>query len=143
MYEGFKSRAAAVRQLLGRADVGFVIVASPSPVSVDEALYFHQHLQAQEMPIAGVVANRVAPDLWPADGPLPSAETLAAALPGDASDLPARLARTLADHQVFARADRREVERLFAVTEGAKAAIPRLEADVHDLAGLAALASRL
>jgi len=143
MYDGFKTRAAAVRELLGRADVGFVIVASPSPVSVDEALYFHEQLRAKAMPIAGVVANRVTTDLWPADGPLPSAEALAAARPGGASDLPARLARTLADHQVFARADRREVERLFAVTTGAKAALPRLETDVHDLAGLATLAARL
>ncbi len=95
------------------------------------------------MPIAGVVANRVTPDLWPAAGPLPSAEALAAALPGASPDLAGRLARTLADHQVFAGADRRQVERLFAVREGAKLAVPRLETDVHDLAGLAALAARL
>ncbi len=143
MYDGFKRRAAAVRELLGRADVGFVVVASPSPVSVDEALYFHEQLRAKSMPIAGVVANRVTPDLWPADGPLPSAGALAAVLPGASTDLAGRLARTLADHQIFARADRSHVERLFAAGEGAKLALPRLEADVHDLAGLAALGDRL
>ncbi len=146
MYEGFKNRAAAVRDLLGQPDVGFVIVASPSPVSVDEALFFHEHLHAESMPIAGVVANRVTPDLWPAGQPLPATEEIAAALPeGGAGDplLAGRLAATLAEHQVFARADMREVSRLFAATGGAQVALPRLESDVHDLAGLAQLARRL
>ncbi|HET6921522.1 MAG TPA: ArsA family ATPase, partial [Anaeromyxobacteraceae bacterium] len=38
MYEGFKTRAAAVRALLAEPQVGFVIVSSASPLSVDEAL---------------------------------------------------------------------------------------------------------
>ena len=37
MYEGFKARAAAVRVLLGQPTTGFVLVASPSPLSIDEA----------------------------------------------------------------------------------------------------------
>ncbi len=142
MYEGFKNRAAAVRELLGHRDVGFVLVSSASPLSVDETLYFHEHLHAEGMPIAGVVANRVTPDLWAGGGPLPDAAALAAPLGGD-GDLAGRLARTLADHQMFARADAREIERLFAGTSGAHVTIPRLESDVHDLGGLAALAARL
>jgi hypothetical protein len=54
-----------------------------------------------------------------------------------------RLARTLAEHQVFARADAREVLRLFAEVEGARVAVPLLESDVHDLSGLASLAAWL
>ncbi len=142
MYEGFKTRAAAVRELLGRPDVGFVVVASPTPISVGEALFFHEHLHAEGMPIAGVVANRVTPDLWPGPAPLPGAKALAAALGGDAS-LAARLAATLAEHQTFARADARELGRLFSGAEGGKVSIPRFETDVHDIAGLAALAARL
>jgi anion-transporting ArsA/GET3 family ATPase len=145
MYEGFKERAAAVRRLLAQPDVGFVIVASASPRSVDEALYFHERLHAESMPIAGVVANRVTPALW-TDGPLPSAEVLAAALAEQemgAERLAGRLAITLAEHEVVAAADAREVARLFSQAAGAQVAIPRLERDVHDLAGLAALAARL
>ncbi|HVP67294.1 MAG TPA: ArsA-related P-loop ATPase [Anaeromyxobacteraceae bacterium] len=146
MYEGFKSRAAAVRGLLGQPEVGFVLVSSASPLSIDEALFFHGHLRAGAMPVAGVVANRVTPDLWTGDAPLPSASSLAASLGGggeaDAA-LAARLARTLAEHQVFARSDGRELKRLWRGTSGAQVAIPRLRSDVHDLGGLAALASWL
>jgi len=144
MYDGFKARAAAVRGTLSRPDVGFVLVSSPSPLSIDEALFFHGHLRAQSMPIAGVVANRVTPDLWPGDRPWPSADQIEAALvaagAGDAS-LAARLANTLAEHQIFAQSDARELRRLRRGTSGAHASIPRLPSDVHDLASLAALGS--
>jgi anion-transporting ArsA/GET3 family ATPase len=145
MYEGFKNRAAAVRTLLAQPDVGFVIVSSASPRSVDEALFFHERLHAEGMPIAGVVANRVTTPLW-AGGALPGSDELRAALAAigapDAS-LAARLARTIDEHEVIARADAREVERFFAAARGPQVAVPRLETDVHDLAGLARLAERL
>jgi len=146
MYDGFKARAAAVRGLLGQPEVGFVLVSSASPLSIDEALFFHEHLRAGRMPVAGVVANRITPDLWAADAPLPSAANLTAALGGDSDPdggLAARLARTLAEHQVFARSDARELRRLRRGTSGAQVSIPRLPTDVHDLGGLAALASWL
>jgi anion-transporting ArsA/GET3 family ATPase len=147
MYEGFKDRAAAVRALLAHPDVGFLIVTSPSPRSVDEALFFYERLHAESMPIAGVVANRVTPDLWPEGEPLPDAGGLAAALAACGlvreGDLGERLARTLAEHQVLARADARQLEVLFDSAHGARAVVPRLESDVHDLAGLARLAACL
>jgi anion-transporting ArsA/GET3 family ATPase len=146
MYEGFKDRAAAVRALLSRPDVGFVLVASPSPPSIDEALAFHERLHAEDMPIAGVVANRVTPDLWPSGGPLPGAAQLDAALAerggGDGS-LAARLAETLSEHQALALAERRALARLFEGTQAPRVVAPRLEVDVHDLAGLARLGERL
>jgi anion-transporting ArsA/GET3 family ATPase len=147
MYEGFKHRAAAVRALLAEPQVGFVIVSSPSPLSVEEALFFHERLHAESMPIAGVVANRVTLDLWPQGADLPDGAALAGALEGrgepGAVDLAERLARTLREHQAFARADRAQVARLFAATGGAQVSVPRLESDVHDLAGLAELGARL
>jgi anion-transporting ArsA/GET3 family ATPase len=140
MYEGFKERAAEVHALLSRPEVGFVLVTSPSPVAIEEVLAFHERLHAESMPIAGVVANRVTPDLW-SDGPLPSAAEIAAALPGRRGDaaLAGRLALTLAEHQALAEAERRALEGLFAVLEAPHAVVPRLETDVHDLAGLARL----
>jgi len=146
MYEGFKNRAAAVRALFAEPSVGFVLVSSASPRSVDDALYFRERLHAESMPIAGVVANRVTPVLWPGGGALPEADELAAALgrrgvAGPA--LAARLARTLDEHETLARADAREVERLFEAAPGPHVVLPRLETDVHDLAGLARLAAGL
>ncbi|HET9554254.1 MAG TPA: ArsA-related P-loop ATPase [Anaeromyxobacteraceae bacterium] len=142
MYEGFKDRAAEVRRLLGQPSTGFVLVASPSPLSIDEALAFHERLHAEGMPVAGLVANRVTPDLWPGAAPLPDEAALRAALPGDAA-LCGRLAATLAEHQRLARADAQALERLFAAVPVARSVVPRLERDVHDLAGLARLAERL
>lgn len=145
MYGGFKARAATVRALLADPQVGFVLTSSPSPRSVDETLFFHARLQAERMPIAGVVANRVTPELW-GTGPLPDAADLEAALAareGPDGSLAARLARTLAEHEVMARADGREVARLFSETSGVQVALPRLDTDVHDLASLARLAEAL
>ena len=154
MYEGFKTRAAAVRELLGRPEVGFVVVASPDPRAVDEALAFNERLRADAMPVAALVANRVTPELWAGHGgtaatPLPEEAELAAALRrqgiDDGDGLAARLVRTLSEHERAAKVDAREVSRLFrAAGPGvAELSLPRLERDVHDLAGLALVAERL
>ncbi len=100
------------------------------------------------MTVAGAVANRVTPSLWPGGTPFPDEPALAAALaaalgPGAAPDLAARLARTLADQEAAARVDAREVSRLLRAVGGAGVVIPRLEEDVHDLAGLARMAELL
>jgi anion-transporting ArsA/GET3 family ATPase len=144
MYDGFERRAGAVRALLAHPSVGFVIVSSAAPLSVDEALVFHERLHAESMPIAGAVANRVTPSLWADSAPLPGEAALSAALAGrGAPGLAERLARTLEEHQTLARADAREVARFFAAVGGPGVVIPRLEADVHDLGGLHRLAERL
>jgi anion-transporting ArsA/GET3 family ATPase len=146
MYEGFKERAAAVHALLSTPEVGFVLVTTPNPVAIGEVLAFHERLHAESMPIAGVVANRLTPDLWPGRGPLPSASDLVPALRAagaDADALAERLARTLGEHQALAVAERRALERLFASLTAPRSLVPRLEPDVHDLAGLARLYERL
>jgi anion-transporting ArsA/GET3 family ATPase len=146
MYEGFKERAAAVRALFSRADVGFLLVASPSNVSIDEAIAFHERLRAESMPVAALVANRVTPDLWEGPSPLPTAADLEGLLLASGRDGPGlarRVAETLAEHQALAAAERFSLERLFAAVPAPRAVVPRLESDVHDLAGLARLAERI
>ena len=144
MYEGFEQRAAAVRALLGDRSVGFVVVSSPAPLSVDEALAFHERLHAESMPVAGAVANRVTPSLWTEGEPLPGREAMEAALRGRGGPgLAERLTRTLDEHQALARADAREVARFFAAVGAPGVVIPRLESDVHDLSGLQKMAERL
>ena len=61
MYAGFKERAAQVHELLRRDDAGFVLVAGPSALTLDEALYFHRRLVEREMPFVGFVVNRLHP----------------------------------------------------------------------------------
>ena len=58
MLEGFKSRAKEVYDLLQSPEVGFVIVASPSLTTVDEALYFYRRLVQEQMPFGAFVVNR-------------------------------------------------------------------------------------
>ena len=87
-----------------------------------------------------------AEDLWPGEAPLPGADDLRALLGGDAPaarSVAARLAAGLAEHQALVRGERAAVSRLLAERVGACAMVPRLPADVHDLAGLARLAERL
>jgi anion-transporting ArsA/GET3 family ATPase len=145
MYEGFKQRAAAVRALFTRPETGFVLVSSPSPLSVDEVLAFHERLRAEGMPIAGLVLNRLTEDLWPGEAPLPTPDEL---LPGvghrpGAGSIAARLAAGLAEHQALVRGERTSISRLLAQGVGACAMVPRLPRDVHDLGSLAQLAERL
>jgi anion-transporting ArsA/GET3 family ATPase len=159
MYDGFKTRAAAVRALLAGPETGFVLVASPGPAAVGEALAFRERLRAEAMPVAGLVVNRLTPDLWPSPAPLPDATALlgplARAAPSGGgpraplAPLAGRLAAALAEHQALVRAERDALAPLLgaAGTAGAEglpcAQIPRLDGEVHDLAGLATLAAAL
>jgi anion-transporting ArsA/GET3 family ATPase len=143
MYEGFKARAAAVHALLARPTTGFVLVTSPTARAVGEARSLHDRLVTEGMPIGGVVANRVTMPLWPAGQPRPSEAELAAALGAADSGLAPGLALALEEHERLAASDAAMVARFLAVAPAPLAVVPRLEEDVHDLAGLALLADRL
>jgi anion-transporting ArsA/GET3 family ATPase len=143
MYDGFKARAAAVRELMGQSQVGFVVVASPQPMSVDEALFFHRTLTEEGMTVAGLVVNRATGPLWPESAPLPEGVELARAAGEGSADLWGRVALTVAEQQRIARAERAEIARLFAVPGTPRVILARLESDVHDLGGLAVVASRV
>src|SRR5581483_8666685 len=56
---GFRERAREVFELLRGRDVGFVLVSSAEPLSIDEAAYFHDRLVASQMPLGAFVVNRV------------------------------------------------------------------------------------
>src|SRR5205814_10147291 len=73
---GFRKRAHEVFQVLRGPDVAFVLVCSPEPLSIDEALFFHDRLVASQMPLGAFVVNRVH-EAGPA---APSREQLIAAL---------------------------------------------------------------
>jgi anion-transporting ArsA/GET3 family ATPase len=126
MYAGFKERAGRVRDLLRSEESGFVLVASPAPLTLDEALYFHQRLRENRMPFVACVVNRVHPD--PAQG-FPAVRTAA-----DVDDeLAEALVEVFQDQKRMARSDRRSVERLETGTGQDAVLVPEFEADVHDL----------
>jgi anion-transporting ArsA/GET3 family ATPase len=142
MYEGFKERAAKVKALFISREAAFVLVTSPNPLTIQEALFFHKALAADGIATAAVVVNRVQRDPRRHGGPdnLPAIkEALQLAQIKDAGEPPLseRLCRTLTDQATLADLDRREVERLRATLAGAPLySVPRLRKDVHDLAGL-------
>lgn len=56
---GFRSRAEETFDLLRQPRVGFVLVASPEPMAVREALAFHERLVQAGMPFVGFVVNKI------------------------------------------------------------------------------------
>lgn len=56
---GFRKRAEETFALLRQPRVGFVLVASPEPMAVREALAFHARLITAGMPFVGFVVNKV------------------------------------------------------------------------------------
>jgi anion-transporting ArsA/GET3 family ATPase len=128
MYDGFKERAARVRTLLRDERSGFVVVTSPSRLSLDQAVYFHRRLRESGMPFVTFVANRVHGE--PAGG---VGRRAAGRLD---EDLVRALQEVYRDQQRLARHDARALVRLEADTREPLLRVPELEADVHDLRGL-------
>ena len=162
MYDGFKARAAQVKALLSSPQSAFVLVTSPSSLTIDEALFFHRALSDARIATAAVIVNRMQRDPR-AQGGAESQPALIEALgraqiadaPSDASIaaqqsvlsasgqaaagelLSARLARTLGEQAALADVDQREVQRLAAQIPSVPLYVaPRMRRDIHDLLGL-------
>jgi anion-transporting ArsA/GET3 family ATPase len=56
---GFRQRAEETFKLLRQPRVGFLLVASPEPMAVREALAFHARLTSANMPFVGFVVNKL------------------------------------------------------------------------------------
>ncbi|WP_228995151.1 ArsA family ATPase [Streptomyces sp. DH8] len=59
MFGGFRSRADATYKLLQAPGTAFLVVATPERDALREAAYFVERLAAEDMPLAGLVLNRV------------------------------------------------------------------------------------
>lgn len=126
--EDFRTRAGDVYRMLQSADAAFVLVAAPRPDTIAEARTFLDALTRASMPVRGVVVNRVTPDFGTDPGPAGRGAA----------------ARALADYRRLAAREQHEIAALAdAVPGAALVQVPMLPEDVHDLAGLAAVAARL
>jgi anion-transporting ArsA/GET3 family ATPase len=137
MYAGFKERAAEVHRMLRDPASGFVLVASPARVAVDEALYFHERLATAGMPFVATVVNRAHVD--PADEAGTPRRRKGAPAQVDPA-LGQALRRAYDDLHRLARAERKVISRLEVDTGQPLLMVPELESDVHDLRGLAQVA---
>ena len=140
MEEGFRNRAARVRELLVQADTAFILVASPRPDSVDEAVHFAGKLAESDMSVTALVVNRVQPR-FADDAQL--ALLTEQAVPGTNSALD-QLIENLRGYT--AASDREEQAFADLVVKVAPAPVyrvPLLNTDVHDLDSLATIADLL
>ncbi|MDW8363482.1 MAG: ArsA-related P-loop ATPase [Myxococcales bacterium] len=148
LFGGFRAHAEQVARALRGPEVAFVLVTSPAPLAIDEALYMHERLVSASMRPAAFVVNgvhRLLPEPAVPHEALLEAARAFFAPPTDVEDLVGRLRRALDDERALAIADRVEVERLRARAAGALPVVevPAFDADVHDLGALAAVAEHL
>jgi anion-transporting ArsA/GET3 family ATPase len=147
--DGIRERARRVGELLADPGTTFLLVSSPEPEPVDEAIWFRRKLRAADMPFAGVVVNRVDP-LLARDGDAAGAPVdepeLAAALAGPLGDetLARRAATAYAEARAGAGRESASLARLASgLGDPPRVVVPRLDGDVHDLDGLIAIQSAL
>jgi anion-transporting ArsA/GET3 family ATPase len=148
---GFRERAEETFALLRQPRVGFLLVASPEPMAVREALAFHERLASARMPFVGFVVNKVfVARPLPAGATARSIEDALAAHPAVAKLEVSGTSRAMAaqamlaahsEIEALASADRRAIEQLRAA--GGPAAlviqVPMLRDDVHDVDRLISL----
>lgn len=137
LFGGFRTRAEETFAQLQAPDTRFVVVAAPERDALREASYFVERLASEDMPLAGLVLNRVS------DLPLPELSAEAAVAGADHLDasggypLAAGLLRLHAD-----RVAQSKRQKHFAETfSSAHPRVPTtcvvaLAGDVHDLDGL-------
>lgn len=147
MFGGFRERAEQTYQLLKAPGTAFLVVASPEPDALREASFFVERLQKEDMPLAGVVLNRmrVAVGGLSASRATEAAERLAA-LPDQtaATELAAAALTVHAETAEAARHDQSMVARFAAAhPDVAQQKVPALATDVHDVAGLRAVGNAL
>ena len=146
---GFRQRAEETFALLRQPRVGFVLVASPEPMAVNEALAFHARLIGASMPFIGFVVNKVHPQM-PFKGGTAAVEAALAAQAEVAALGLSATSRTMATQallgahaelEVLATADRSSIAKLTAA--GGSGAlivqVPLLRDDVHDVDRLVGL----
>jgi anion-transporting ArsA/GET3 family ATPase len=148
LFGGFKNRAREVAEGLRAADVAYVLVTSPDPMSVREVLYFSDRLREQGMPRDAFVVNRV----HRADQGQVRVEDVQRALDARGIDLGTggaeRVAQAMRDEHKEAELDRMHLAELGRALEGEspppiRVDVPAYAGDVHDLEALARVAKTL
>ncbi len=135
LFGGFRARAESTYRVLKHKQTAFVVVASPDADALREAAFFVERLAEEEMPMAGLVLNRVTPPA--AQGISAQAALAAAERLGDDDTVTAALLRLHADRLGRINTER-GLRRRFAAAHPAvsTATVAALPTDVHDLVSL-------
>jgi anion-transporting ArsA/GET3 family ATPase len=138
LFGGFRQRAEGTYALLQADGTAFLVVAAPEPAAMREASYFVERLAGENMPLAGLVVNRV--HETGADGiDAVDAQSAAHKLSGGTADdaVTAELLTIHADRMRVAARESRLKKRFTAAHPGVPTvSVAALAGDVHDLDGL-------
>jgi anion-transporting ArsA/GET3 family ATPase len=144
MFGGFRERAQETYDLLKAPGTAFVVVAAPERDALREAAYFVERLAEEQMPLAGLVVNRVHRS---GTAVLTPERALAGAQSLDEQgghELTAAVLRLHADRVSLAARERRLQERFCGAHPGVPVVeVAALPGDVHDLDGLRAVGEDL
>jgi anion-transporting ArsA/GET3 family ATPase len=144
MFGGFRERAQQTYDLLKTPGTAFVVVAAPEPDAVREASYFAERLAEEQMPLVGLVLNRV----HRSDAlDLSAEQSLAGAQRLDrqgSSPVTASVLRVHAELVQLVTRERRVAARFTSAhPHVAVVEVPAEPEDVHDLDGLRRIGSAL
>jgi anion-transporting ArsA/GET3 family ATPase len=145
LFGGFKERAGAVRAALRSAEVSFVLVTSPAPMSIQEVLFFNDRLERAAMPRGAFVVNRVRSPPPFADVVLSGDDAARAAAEHGlhlGSGAGVRLVAAHVDATHSAALDQRHLRELMGRALPI-VRLPELASDIRDLEALASLAALL
>ncbi len=140
-FGGFRERADATYELLKDSGTSFVVVAAPERDALREAAYFVERLRTDDMPLAGLVLNRV----QQVDDPQLTAEQAASGAqllaeepnPAAGAELTSALLSLHAQRMQVADRQLHLADRFAAAHPGVPVAtVTALAGDVHDLDGL-------
>ncbi len=145
MFGGFRERAEYTYRLLRAPGTAFLVIAAPEPDALREASYFVERLERDEMPLAGLIINRVhrspAARLSAARS-LAAAETLQGLDESQSTALGIAALRLHAERMRQAESERRLARRFTAAHPLVPVAqVPAQPDDVHDLNGLRVIGS--
>ena len=119
----------------------FLLVTSPRRDAIDEAIFFRRRLRESGMPFGAAVVNRVHEGIHETANGDDVVDDLVALL---GTRLGRRVAHNFSDYRRIGERDRANVERLRSELRGDPLIqVPLLDDDVHDVAGLTAVAGHL
>jgi anion-transporting ArsA/GET3 family ATPase len=144
MFGGFRERADQTYRLLKERGTAFVVVAVPERDALREAAYFVERLETEQMPLAGMVLNRMHTSAIPGlsvERAVSAAETLEAG--GDEPFVAATL-RVHANRLTAAAHDARRAAQFHAAHPRVRIVhVAAQPSDVHDLDGLRRIGDEL
>ncbi len=143
LFGGFRNRAQQTFEMLQTDETAFLVVAAPEADALREAAYFVERLDAERMPLAGLVVNRATTGVEGLSGE--QAVTAAERLERQAAERAGSATAALTAGLLRLHADR--VKRLALETRMRRrfqaahphvptVVVPALSTDVHDLDGL-------